>query len=521
MTGSGIPEESTATRIQAGRRRWWRLAGLTLAVAVAIAAVMFLNAWRFPSRQLDVPPAAEIALPDGELLERFAAAIRIPTVSTSTAARRDTEAFERFHRYLGEAFPELGHPPFSRLSGEDFGDPRNRTLLYRWPGANPELAPILLMAHYDVVPVENDTRSRWTHPPFSGHIGDEYVWGRGTLDVKDGAIGVLEAVSHLLGEGYRPERTVFVSLGHDEEIGGTGGNRQVAEWMRREGIRLHFVVDEGGCILKDFPGLERSVALIGIAEKGYVNVRLTVELAAGGHSSMPPRETAIGILSAALTRLDDRPLPARLSGGGERMLDYVGPELPPLGRFAVANRWLFGPLITRQLAAKPSGNAFLRTTIAPTLVSAGTRENVLPTRAEANLNIRLLPGDRSDEMIETIRSIVDDPRVNVVAADERREASRLSSTRSEGFRTLQRTVHESYPQAIVAPFVLVGGTDSAHFRDISRDIYRFMPARLGEADLKRIHGIDERIAIEDYLDLARYYIRLIRNATTRPGVRSN
>ncbi len=371
------------------------------------------------------------------------------------------------------------------------------------------------MAHYDVVPVEPVALERWTHPPFAGYLDEQYVWGRGTLDVKNGAIGMLEAVDRLLEQGFQPNRTIYLSLGHDEEVGGIHGNQQIAEWMRSQGIRLEFVLDEGGCIYEDFTGLDRPVALVGVAEKGYVTVRLAAELAAGGHSSMPPKHTAIGILAEALHRLHQHPLPHRLDGGAGLTLDFVGPEMPLANRIAMSNRWLFAPLIESKLAATPVGNASLSTTMAPTMIEGGVKENVLPTKAELTINVRILPGDTVDSALEHIRRVVGDERVSIQTLDIRKEPSRMSRTDSEAFAVLHRTIKEIFPNVVVAPFVVVGGTDASHFDDssLSKDVYRFIPSRLAADDVQRIHGIDERISRKDYLNIVRFYVQLLKNAS--------
>lgn len=496
------------------RRRRIRRGVVLLGVGcLGLAVVVAWNVVRSPSRQLEVEPVSHPDLSEQQIVERLSEAIQIRSVSMGNLAWVDEQQFDRFHEFVAATYPELYQPPFEAMTGDVFGDARNRSLLFHWPGSDAKLEPILLMSHFDVVPIESETATAWTHPPFSGDVDDHYIWGRGALDVKDGVIGILEAVNHLLDKGFQPTRSIYISLGHDEETGGTHGNRRIAEWMRSQGIRLWFVVDEGGCILNDFPGMERPLALVGVAEKGFMNVRLSVSLEEGGHSSMPPPETAIGILSQAINRIERDAFPATLSGGGDLLLDFIGPEMAPLSRVATANRWLFERLIVRMLEKKPGSNAMLRTTVAPTMVSGGTKENVLPTHADAVLNLRLLPGDSAASAVRRLTETVQDPRVKIVAVGEPREASPISSTASQSFRTLHRTIREVYPKVVVAPFVLVGGTDAAHFEPLSRNVYRFMPVRLSEKDLKRIHGIDERIAKRDFLDLVSYFIRLIRNAS--------
>jgi len=450
-------------------------------------------------------------LDEDATIARLGQAIRYETISHSNSARNDEAAFKNFQAFLQEAFPKV-HGTLDRFTGAQLGDDRNLSLLYKWRGTNPDAEAILLMAHYDVVPVEQVSLRHWTHKPFSGDLADGYLWGRGTLDDKDGVMGLLEAVEQLLTNEFKPERTIYISLGHDEEVGGNYGNREIAEWMRRQGIKLEFVLDEGGFIFDGVPLVEQPVALVGVAEKGYVSLRLVVEFATGGHSSMPPKETAIGVLAKAIVRLDDNPFPQRLDGGIDLMLDYIGPEMPWSVKLAMANRWLFSGLIRRQFGAKDSSDATLRTTMVTTIVEGGVKENVIPKRAEAVVNVRILPGDHVKGVVESIRKTIGDERVSIELVKEGRNPSPVSSADSDGFRVIHTTVAEIFPGVIVSPFVLVASTDSSHFLDISRDIYRFLPARMSETDLQRLHGVNERISRENYLEVIRFYIRLIENA---------
>lgn len=485
--------------------------------------VLAIQTWRFDSQQIIVPAVEPIGLPEREVLDRFAQALTIKTISESNPARVDPQAFEQFKIFLETSFPRV-HEHLTRRTGDDFGDEQNQSLLFQWQADQwqgddgGQQNAILLMGHYDVVPVEAESLGNWTHPPFAGDRDEQHVWGRGAIDNKAAAVGLLEAVEHLLEQGFTPGRTIYISLGHDEEVGGMRGNQPISQWMRREGIRLEYVLDEGGGIFKDFAGLDQPAAFIGIAEKGFATVRLNANVTDAGHASMPPPlgDTAIGILSDALQRLDQSPCPARMDGGIGLTLHYLGPEMSLMQRVALANQWLFSPLIIRQFGSTPLGNASLRTTIAPTLVEGGFKDNVLPTRATATLNLRVLPGDTVESTLAHIRSTIGDDRVMVEPPSLQREPSRLSSIESDAFQQLHRTIREIYPSVLVAPFVVVAGTDATHYDDdsLSRNVYRFVPWQLGKEDLKRIHGVDERLACEDYLSLVRFYERLIRNTAT-------
>lgn len=487
------------------------LLGICLALG-GLMSILVLNVWRFQSRQINIAAAPAMAMDEQKIVERFAGAISLRTVSHQNPARFDAEEFDKFRSYLRESYPNV-HEQLQLQTGLEFGDERNQSLLFKWEGNDQKRDAILLMAHYDVVPVEPATLDEWTNPPFAGYFDDNYVWGRGTLDDKCGVIGLMEAIEHLIGEGFHPSQTVYISLGHDEEIGGIRGNQPISQWMRRQGIRLEYVLDEGGGIFDDFPGLDRPVALVGVAEKGYFTTQLVVSLKETGHASIPPKDTAISILANAIGRLHDHPLPQRLNGGTGLMLDHVGPEMPMVNRIAVSNRWLFRPLIKWQLGAIPAGNAALRTTIAPTIIAGGFKDTVLPTKASVTLNARILPGDTVDSAMAYIKKCIDDDRVCVGEPTNGVEPSRISSTDSNSFRRIHHAIKEVFPDAVVAPFVVVAGTDAKHFDDnsLSKNVYRFTPWKLGNEELKRIHGINERISRKDFLGIIRFYERLLRH----------
>jgi carboxypeptidase PM20D1 len=326
-----------------------------------------------------------------------------------------------------------------------------------------------------------------------------------------GVLGVLDAPARLLATGFRPKRTVYLAFGHDEEVSGTAGARAIAALLAERNVRLGFVLDEGGAIVSGFlPGLDRPVATIGIAEKGYLSVELSVETK-GGHSSIPPSPTAIGELSAAIERLEANPLPARLDTV-RHSLDYVGPELPFTLRLALANLWLFGPLVERQLSRSAATNALLRTTTAPTMLRAGVKDNVLPSTAMGVVNFRILPGETVESVLEHVRRAVSDPNVNIRTLPFSSDPSPVSPVEAPGFAAIQRTIGEVFPGAVVTPSLVLGATDARHYAGLSPNVYRFLPIRIGPGDLERIHGTNERIGVKDYASAVDFYARLIQNA---------
>lgn len=518
---TGTQHAATRTRIDSmapsidggapppGRRRRWKRTALALLAGVALlAGIMVVRTLRFGAPQVSVQPVAPVAIPAGAA-ERLAGAVRIPTISHADPAAFDPAAFQALHGYLRDAFPRV----HAQLARETVG---THSLLYTWRGSDPSLAPILIAAHLDVVPVEPGTERSWTHDAFSGRIDEGFVWGRGAIDNKSAVVGSMEAVEMLLAEGFRPARTILLAYGHDEEVGGLRGAREIAALLARRGTKLESVLDEGGVIGDGvMPGVGAPTALVGIAEKGYVGVELTTRTA-GGHSSLPPRESAIGILGAAVARLEARQMPARLEGPSLELFDHVGPALPFAQRAAFANLWATRPLVLRTLAGAPSTNAMVRTTTAVTIFEAGTKENVLPSRARAVVNFRIHPADSIAGVLAHVRRAIDDPRVEVKrTATFSAEPSAISSTTSASYRTLERTIREVAPDAIVAPYLVVVVADARHYAALGPNAFRFLPLRLVPRDLQRMHGTDERLAIRDYENAIRFYRRFMVNAAGR------
>ncbi|HWP35921.1 MAG TPA: M20 family peptidase [Gemmatimonadales bacterium] len=472
---------------------------------LSLITVLCVNTLRFRSRQVASEPVS-ISVDVQGAAGRLAGALKFRTVSFQDSAAFDGAEFERLHAYLQATFPRV-HQALTRETVNGY------SVLYRWTGSDTSLAPFVLMAHQDVVPIEPGTEGQWTHPPWSGTIADGYVWGRGAMDDKGNLVAILEAVEALLSRGFAPKRTVYLAFGHDEEVGGPRGAVRMAETLRSRGVKPWFVVDEGGALVEDMiPGITRPVALIGTAEKGYMTLELSVRVE-GGHSSMPPAQTAIGILSEAIGKLEKRPVPGGIREVTGAMLDYLGPEMGFLPRLVMANRWLLGPLVERMFARSPEGNAMLRTTTAPTIFQAGVKENVLPSSARAIVNFRILPGDDSRSVTEHVARVIDDPRVEIRNVPPGpREPTAASSTESESFRLLQRTVRQVTPAALVVPWLVVGGTDARHFTGLTSEVYRVGVLRLGPEDTKRAHGTDERVSVEGYADMVRFFVQLLTNA---------
>ena len=485
-----------------------KIVKLAATVLLLLLAILVARALLLSSRQVHaavVPRDAIDAIDANAAAARLAGALRFQTISEEGTGPVYAEPFLKLHQYLQDSFPQA-HAALTREVVAGY------SLLYTWQGTNPTLPPILLMSHLDVVPVEAGTERSWTQPPFGGVIAGGFVWGRGALDDKVGVTAILEAVESLAAQGFRPERTVYLAFGHDEEVGGLQGAHSLAALLAQRGVHPLFLLDEGGAIVEGMvPGIEHPVALIGTEEKGFVNVELTAE-ATGGHSSMPPPHTAIGLVAAAVQALEAHPMPCRITGATRASFAYLAPEMTFGQKLILANLWLFGPLAERDFASQPAGNARIRTTTAATLISGGVKENVLPLRARAVVNFRILPGDTVASVLEHVRQTVG-PGVKVSQQGTHAvDPSPESDPAAPEFRLLQRTVSETLAGAVTAPNLLSGGTDTRHYETLTRNVYRFLPIRMTAEDLSRLHGTNERVRIDDYATAVRFYVRLVHNA---------
>jgi len=482
-----------------------RLALLLTALFGVLIALLVIRTMTFTSRQLRPPSAEQLQLDKDAIVTRLSEAIQFKTISFESGTESNPDPFRDFHAFLAKSFPRV----HAQLTREVVND---HSLLYTWKGKDDRLKPILLMAHMDVVPVDPDSEKLWTHAPFSGQVADGYVWGRGTMDDKVSVLGILEAVEKLLADGFQPHCTVYLAFGHDEEIGGQQGAAKIAALLSERRVQPEFVLDEGSAIVDGIiPGVAAPIAMIGIGEKGYLTLQLTVT-STGGHSSLPPSESAIGILSRAIDKVETTRFPRRVNDAVKEFFNFVGPELSWHKKVLLANLWLTEPWLERELAKSPLTDSMIRTTKATTIFQAGDKENVLPARAQAVINFRLISGDTTDAVIERVRQVIDDERVKITPLPFSIEPSPISSVDADGFKLVRRTISQVAPQTIVAPFLTIAATDTRHYAKLTKHIYRFVPIALRPEDAERIHGVDERISIEDYERCIRFYTQLIRNS---------
>ena len=469
-----------------------------------VSTIVVARTLMFGARQNSVDDVTGIEIDQHATAKRLGEALSFKTVSLA-GIEDATEEFLRFHKFLETTFP-LTHGELKRESVND------HSLLYTWQGSDSQLKPVLILAHMDVVPVKKNTTTKWTYPPFSGVVANDYIWGRGALDMKQSLMAVMEAIEYLVDRGFKPNRTLYLAFGHDEEIGGYNGAAKIAELLEARNVQLEFTLDEGSAIVEGvIPNIARPIALIGLAEKGSLTLELTAR-GEGGHGSMPPKHTAVGKLARAIHLLETHPMTAEIRRPFSDMFEYLALEMPFLQRMVVANRWLFHPLLIRRLESSRATNAAIRTTTAFTMLQGSNAHNVMPSEASAIGNFRILPGDTVESVLKHVRSVTHELDITVKKIRTASEPSRVSATDTFGFAVINKTIRQVLPDAAVAPSLVVTGTDSKHYETISENNYRFVPMRVGPEDIKRIHGVDERIGIENYSEIIRFYVQFLMNS---------
>lgn len=450
-------------------------------------------------------------------VRHLAAAVRFPTISHQSGAPAEVvaaseRAFSEFRTFLEQTYPLV----FERTDAEWV----NRySLLIKWHGSDPTLHPAMFTAHSDVVPVEPGTESDWTHPPFAGVVANGIIYGRGTLDDKLGVIGWLEALEAALKQGVVPKRSVYFGFGHDEEIGGKRGAGAIAALLRERGVRLAYLIDEGGFIVEDHPLLkDRAVASVNVAEKGYLTLHFEVT-GEGGHSSMPPANSTIATMAEAMVKIQNHPFPARLVEPVKIGLEAIAPYSPGLVGLMMGNLWLSETFVLREMEKSRSTNALVRTTTALTQFNAGVKENVVPQSARATVNFRLLPGDTPELIIERIKRIIDNPDISVTGGSWEQPPA-PGSLDGIGYRHLVGALEAVYPDVVVMPSLVSGATDTRHYVGLADDMYRFHAMTMSMDQTTGVHGSDERLSVASFRGMVAFNERLLLTAAgviTDPG----
>jgi len=443
----------------------------------------------------------------GTFGEKLSSLIRIPTVSWTDENKTDTRELIRFQEELVTLFP-LVHKHMER----EIPDPYSIT--YRWEGTRPEEEPVLFLAHYDVVPAPQEGGETWTHPPFSGIIEDGVLWGRGTLDIKSQLAFLMETAEQLLKEGFTPKRTIYFAFGGDEEISGLKGARQRAAAFKERGLKFAMIMDEGGIIARHmlkFLG-EKPVALIGLAEKGFVTFKITAE-GESGHSAMPSSQgTVLSTLARGITRIESRRQPSLLTAQIKGMLKGFVPWVSlPLG-LIFSNLWLFSPLIRKIFSASPTTDSLIRTTQAFTVARAGEQENIIPGEASCMVNHRIIPGDTIDILKKRHLRKIKGLNLKLEDAGNWPSNNPIEPMEGEerGYNWVKETLMESHPEVITVPYLVNGSTDSKYYRDLTGQIIRFTPLIMSQEDINSVHGVNEKVSLENLNRALGFYRRLFQ-----------
>lgn len=431
-------------------------------------------------------------------VERLSGAIKFKTVSYSDYEKMDDKEFLGFIDYLEKSYPLV----FSKLDYNKVGD---FNLVLRFPGLSKGKKPYLFTAHYDVVPAKEE--EGWPYPPFSGAIEEGKIWGRGSFDDKASVIALLEAIELLLKKGFVPVRDLYFAFGHDEEVGGARGAVEIAKYFKEKSLVFEALLDEGGAVSSGSAlGIEKDIAAVGLAEKGSSSLRFTFT-GEEGHSATPPKHTSVGKMAAFIKDVEDHPRKAILTPTLEAMLNKVAPYKSKLESWVLSNPRKYFFILEKILLKNRQTAAMVRTTVAFTMTDAGEAHNVLPRRASCVANVRILPGETFEEIMDWFYSFDHEFTVDILIKEE---GTKDSNIKSRFYSQLEGCIQKNFPDAIMTPYLVTGGTDSRHYKDLVENIYRFLPCRVTDDELSRMHGRGEYLSIENLEKMISFYLDLLR-----------
>ncbi|MBQ5969769.1 MAG: M20/M25/M40 family metallo-hydrolase [Clostridia bacterium] len=454
------------------------------------------------------------ALPQEDVnVDRYRAhlsrAIQIKTISNRDPDKVDWDAFKQLRDFFDEAYPLV-----AKHLTREIVPPSN--LVYHWKGTRPDLDPIALLGHQDVVPVSAGTEGDWTHPPFDGVDDGEFIWGRGALDMKNHVVCVLEAVESLLEDGFTPERDVYLLFGDNEEIVANefNGARDIMRYLRDRGVHLDCVLDEGGAMLPvHVPGVlnHKYLAGVGVAEKGFIDIEIAVN-AKGGHSSQPPKHSAVGVLANVIRDLENHQFKASLNTNMKALITAVGKNCTYPVRLVTCNLPLLYPVLLQVAKMIPPAACMVRTTTGVTMTQGSPQSNVLPQRASITVNFRAMPGVTTEDIVNHIKKAVRNKHIEINVLNSK-EASRFSPTDARAYKIIERLCRQIEPNAIVAPYLVMGGTDACNYEPICENIYRYAPFRAGAELLLCTHGTNERVPVSTLADALRFFKNYVRECS--------
>lgn len=484
---------------------WWKI--LLCLLAIFIVVTLIRAAFFKPKKQNSVE-IEKVDVDANKVAEHLSKAIQFKTISHSDSSDTDWEEFRKFRDFLDETYPNVAKNTEKELVS-------GASVIYRWKGKNPDLEPIALLSHQDVVPVADGTEKDWTHPAFDGHIDDKYIWGRGSLDMKNHLICVMEAVDGLIAEGYQPERDVYLCFGHNEEVVSTtdSGAKDIVRTLKERGIHLDSVLDEGSALIRlDIPGLIHSyVAAIGTGEKGFVNMTITAH-DKGGHTSASPKHSGMAKLAHMVQDLENHQFKAHWPAFLDEFFDGVGRKATYLGRLVMCNFPILKPLVKFAMSKISESSSAMRTVTSVSMCEGSPAPNVLPQRPNITVNFRPIQGDSIDDVEKHVRKVIRYKDIEVERSNEK-EASRLSPTNSRAFEAI-RTVEEGLHPGDVAvvPYLVMGGTDSYYYQDICDNVLRFAPFDVSLHLFKKTHATNERCPIATLPEAVIFFREYIKTA---------
>lgn len=482
---------------------------IALGVIGAAAAANAVHAAVFKPKKSVIAPLSKEGVNVDRYRENLSKAIQIKTISNRDTSLVDWNEFEKFHKFLDEAYPLV-----AKTLEKEVVPPAN--LVYRWKGKRSDLDGVALLAHQDVVPVSAGTEEDWTHPAFDGVDDGEFIWGRGALDMKNHLICVMESVEALLEDGFTPERDVYLLFGDNEEVVANkeNGARDIMNYLREKGVHLDAILDEGGAMLPvNIPGVinDKYLAGIGLAEKGYADIEIVVN-AKGGHSSQPPKHTALGKMADVIKDLENNQFKASFSANMKFLFDSIARNCTYPVRLITCNLPVLYPALLQVCKLIPPAACMTRTTTGITMAEGSPAANVLPQRAAITVNFRAMPGTTTQDLVDHIKKVVrnKDIEVNVLNS---KEPSKFSPMDSRAYKIIERLCKSIEPRSIVSPFLVMGGTDACHYEPICENIYRYAPFKVDTSLLLCTHGTNERIPISAMSDALVFFKNYIRDVS--------
>ena len=474
---------------------------MAVAGAVTLAGVNAYKASKFVPEKKKWEPLPEVNVDVEKFARDLSDAIKIKTISHLDDNLTDWAEFDKFHAFLEERFPLI----HSTLEKEVIG---KASLMFRWKGSKEGLDPVALLSHQDVVPVSKGTEDDWEHPAFEGYNDGEYIWGRGALDMKNHLIGVCEAVESLIAEGFTPERDVYLLFGHNEEVMAEderNGALLMCRTLKARGIHLDCLIDEGGAIIPvKIPGvMDKEVCGIGVAEKGHVDFEISIP-GKGGHSSQAPKHNALGELSYVIQDLENHQFKAELTPMMKGLIDTVGRNCSFAVRQIMCNYKLLSPALVAVMQNIPAAASMIRTTTAVTMANGSPAANVLPQKASIVANFRIMPGQTMDDVERHIRKVVKNKKAEIVRL-KGGNPSAISPTDSRCFKIIEDISSRMNTNSVVAPYLVMGGTDARNYEEVCENCYRYSPFKAGPSLLLTCHGTNERIPISCFANAVEFF----------------